>query len=85
MKDLWMHLGAARAALEAANAEVRCLWARMVVLNDSGARKFTWPGFLHLTLRITKLYLRCEQGHEREHNHTTSAEHRTTLHLGTPG
>jgi hypothetical protein len=45
MKDLWMHLGAARAALEAANAEVRCLWARMVVLNDSEAGKFAWPDF----------------------------------------
>jgi hypothetical protein len=46
VEDLRRNLGAARAALEAANAGVWRLQARLVALNDSGASKFVRPSFL---------------------------------------
>lgn len=43
VEDLQRGVGAARAAIEAANAEVQRFWARLVGFNDSGADKFAQP------------------------------------------
>jgi hypothetical protein len=38
-------LGMARAALEVANAKIRCLRLHLVALNDPGASRLSWLDF----------------------------------------